>query len=157
MEYSCSCPTVTWSVLYSYVISAHYLPCLNLELVSLPRSCLSQQAASCARSIYKYFLLQIQNAAHALHGRGANFAFGHSCELESPMLKAGCWRLDLRRLGRRAAESEPRVRGARGLGFKLDLQQVSTCSCALILSTSLMLLMQLPDRQTVIWSVLHGA
>ena len=29
------------------------------------------------------FLLQVHNAARALHGRGANFAFGHSCELES--------------------------------------------------------------------------
>ena len=62
------------------------------------------------------FLLQIHKAAHALHGRGANFALGHSCELEGPKLKAGCWRLDLRRLGRRAAEGA----GARGLGFKLD-------------------------------------
>ena len=44
------------------------------------------------------FLLQIHDAAHALHGRGAKFAFGHSCELESPMLKAGCWRLDLLQL-----------------------------------------------------------
>ena len=55
-----------------------------------------------------------------MHGGGANFAFGHSCELESPKLKAGPWCLDLRRLGRRAAEIEPRARGARGLGFKLD-------------------------------------
>ena len=66
------------------------------------------------------FLLQIHKAAHALHGRGANFAFGHSCELESTKLKGGCWRLDLRRLGRRAAESEPRARGEGGFGFKLD-------------------------------------
>ena len=60
------------------------------------------------------FLLQIHDAAHGLHGRGANFAFGHSCELEGSKLKAGCWRLDLRHLGRRAAESEPRARGEDG-------------------------------------------
>ena len=44
-----------------------------------------------------------------------------SCrELECPKLEAGCWRFDLRQLGRRAAERELRARGASGLGFNFD-------------------------------------
>ena len=104
-----------------YVALAHYLACVNLELVSLFRSCLLQQAASWARGVCVAVASSQCSACSARSGcKFITLTFGHSCELESPKLKAGPWCLDLRRLGRMAAESEPRARGARGLGFKLD-------------------------------------
>ena len=98
-----------------YVALAHYLACVNLELVSLFRSCLLQQAASWARGVCVAVASSQCSACSARSGcKFITLTFGHSCELESLKLKAGPWCLDLRRLGRMAAESEPRARGEGG-------------------------------------------